>query len=67
MKKIIAMILLIVSTLLITSCGKTWTCDECGRTWNGKAYYGYFTTETFCEDCAKTYWMPLPYQNYVKK
>lgn len=67
MKKIVVFLLVLVMLMTLVACGKTWTCDECGKTWSGKAYYGYTTTETFCEDCARSYWMPLPYQNYVKK
>ena len=43
-----------------------WICDRCNVVFSGKAYYGINGTETMCEDCAKEYWMPLSYQNYVK-
>ena len=33
-------------------------CDECGKDFFGTAYYGFSGTETYCEDCAKDYWMP---------
>ena len=66
MKKIIIALVLIFA-LSLTACGKNWVCDECGKSFSGKAYYGFNTTETFCEDCARQYWMPLNYQNYVKK
>lgn len=67
MKKIVAILLILVMSLLLISCGKTWTCDECGKTWTGKAYYGYDPEMTLCEDCAREHWIPLPYQNYVKR
>lgn len=64
---IITMLLVLVSLLaLLSGCGQAWTCDECGKEFFGTAYYGFSGTETYCEDCAKDYWMPLPYQNYKK-
>ena len=64
---IIAMLLVPVSLLaLLSGCGQAWTCDECGKDFFGTAYYGFSGTETYCEDCAKDYWMHLPYQNYKK-
>ena len=68
MKKQICLIL--VSTLLmilLTACGKEWTCDNCGKEFRGTAYYGYSSTETMCEDCARTYWAPFSYKNFAKK
>lgn len=67
MRKAYYVILFIVllSTIL-TACGKNWTCDQCGKDFRGTAYYDYTETMTLCEDCARTYWMPLPYQNYKK-
>lgn len=67
MKRVLLLFLMVVMILSITACGNRWTCDRCGKTFSGKAYYGMDTTETFCEDCARSYWMPLPYQNYQKK
>lgn len=52
--------------LILAACGQSWTCDECGKSWTGTAYYDYSGDGTLCEDCARTYWMPLPYQNYKK-
>lgn len=57
---------LILAIVMLTACGKNWTCDQCGKDFHGTAYYDYTETMTFCEDCARSYWMPLPYQNYKK-
>lgn len=67
MKKLVLLALALILALSIAACAKSWVCDECGKSFTGKAYYGYYTTETFCEDCARKYWMPLDYRNYVKK
>lgn len=70
---IFAFILFLLMLLYVLMGGKnfimsTWgnTCDECGKHFWGSGYYDYTETMTFCEDCARTYWMPLPYQNYKK-
>lgn len=71
MKRTIIKIIVIASVLLLTlcvltACGKKWTCDTCGKNFSGVAYYGWYYEDTMCEDCARDYWMPLPYQNYTK-
>ena len=68
MKRVLALTLMVVMLctclLSIMACGKRGTCTECGKTWTGKAYYGFFGDETFCSDCARAYWTPLPYEQY---
>lgn len=61
-------ILLVCAALLalLSGCGEKWVCDKCDKEFSGDAYYGMMGTETFCEDCARKYWMPIPYQNYKK-
>lgn len=66
MRRFFAWMLVLALALSLAACGEKWTCDDCGKEFSGTAYYGYQTTETFCEDCARAYWMPLPYQNYKK-
>lgn len=67
MKKFFCFSLVLIFTMIIlAACGKDWTCDECGKSFHGDAYYDYTERMTLCEDCARTYWMPLPYQNYKK-
>ena len=67
MKKIFCFgLVLILAMVMLAACGKDWTCDECGKNFHGDAYYDYTETMTLCKDCARTYWMPLPYQNYKK-
>ena len=54
--------------LCLTACGKKYTCYQCG-TETGKAYYDYNANKdsVLCEDCARSYWMPLDYSNYKVK
>ncbi len=56
----------VVLAALLSGCGKTWVCDRCDKEFTGDAYYGFTGTETYCEDCARKFWSPFPYRNYVK-
>lgn len=60
----VALILLVVVPLFV-GCAKEWTCDWCGKTWRGDAYYADYN-DTLCAECADKYWNPLPYRNYKK-
>lgn len=51
---------------VLAGCAKQWTCDRCGKTWRGDAYYGSEYSDTLCPDCAGEYWFPLPINNYKK-
>ena len=69
MKRVLA--LLISSICIVFSaagCGASYTCYKCDTTTN-KAYYDIDAKEEWvmCEDCARKYWMPLPYENYRVK
>lgn len=64
LKFLIPLALLLIG--LLAACGKSWTCDQCGKDFQGTAYYDYSGDGTLCEDCARSYWMPLPYKNYKK-
>lgn len=67
MKQVRLFLACAVLAAVLAGCGQTaWVCDKCGEEFSGKAYYGMGGTETFCADCARKYWMPLPYQNYAK-
>ncbi len=64
------LVLLIIAVMMcfFVACGnQKWICDECGTVFKGKAYYGWSTDETLCEDCARDYWLPFDYRNYEKK
>ena len=63
-----AISLLIISGVacVFAGCAKQWTCDRCGKTWRGDAYYGSEYSDTLCPDCAGEYWFPLPINNYKK-
>lgn len=54
MKKLLCAI---IAILLLTGCGKTITCGECGETKKGKTYtitfLGTSTEEDICDDCIK--------------
>lgn len=56
----------VVVVVIVSTNGKEWTCDWCGKEWNGEAYYGDDLTDTLCKECAEDYWNPLPIENYVK-
>ena len=67
MKKWIVWLLLVSVFATLAGCSfKNWTCDVCGKSFTGKAYYGWSYDDTMCEDCARKYWMPLNYKNYLK-
>lgn len=51
---------------VFAGCAKQWTCDRCGKTWRGDAYYGSEYSDTLCPDCAGEYWFLLPINNYKK-
>ena len=66
MKKIIAVVLMVLMMFSFTACGKKWTCDWCDTTFSGDAYYGSNQSDTLCADCATKYWSPFPIKNYKK-
>ena len=53
-----------VLMLLLSACGKIYTCSECGKRVT-EAYYDPFDLDSyFCKDCAKEYFAPFPYTSY---
>ncbi len=66
MVAIISAIVLVAGIAIILLSGKQWTCDRCGKTWIGDAYYAGSYSDTLCDECAAEYWSPLPYKNYKK-
>lgn len=64
--------MLVLCFVVVSMCmacgGKKYTCYECD-TVTKKAYYDMTADEEWvlCEDCAREYWMPLPYENYKVK
>ena len=68
MKKLVVILIGAVLLLALSSCGKEYTCNECGKK-TSKAYYDLSAIEeqVMCEDCARQYWMPLDYRNYRVK
>ena len=52
----------------LCGCGKSYTCYDCDKT-TTKAYYNMDAKidKVMCEECAREYWMPMPYQNYRVK
>lgn len=69
---LISWIVLIISAVILMvgliGCGKTYVCYECEES-TTKAYYDLDAKveKVLCEECARDYWMPLPYQNYRVK
>ncbi len=63
-------ILLILGMILcaLCACGQTYECCDCGKN-TSKSYYTFEASkeQVMCEECAREYWMPLPYQNYRVK
>lgn len=54
--------------VIVSMNGKEWTCDWCGKEWNGEAYYyGENLNSTLCEECAIQYYNPLPIEDYKKE
>ena len=67
-KKVLACICLITLVLLLlTACGKQYTCSYCEKTFRGKAYDGFLADLTLCEDCAREYWAPFSYEGHIKQ
>ena len=67
MKKLFALLMIAATCILLfADCAKQWTCDWCGKTWFGDAYYGSDHSDTLCAECASQYWSPFPYRNYKK-
>lgn len=64
MKQFVVLLSALLLLLSLAACGRSWTCDQCGKQFSGDAYYDMTQEFTLCEDCARTYWMPFPYQNY---
>lgn len=62
----IALLMITCIACMFAGCAKQWTCDRCGKTWRGDAYYGSEYSDTLCADCASDYWFPLPINNYKK-
>lgn len=54
---IIAVIL--IFALLLTACGSSHTCTDCGRGFRGNAYQGIFSSTLMCRPCALDYWHPM--------
>ena len=68
-KKVTAIILMVAFLMSMAGCGVgLYTCYKCNST-TTKAYYDTSadSKSVLCEDCARKYWMPFPYQNYRVK
>lgn len=68
-KKVTAIILIMTLAMSFAGCGiGIYTCKKCEET-TMKAYYDMEMSkdEVLCEDCARKYWMPFPYENYRVK
>lgn len=66
-RKITVFILLVATVLSFAGCG-IYTCVKCDAT-TTKAYYDMSADKdrVMCEDCARKYWTPFPYENYRVK
>lgn len=60
---IVSIVLIAINSGLVGGT-RMWTCDTCGKTWRGVAYYGLNGDEVLCDKCAQLYWSPLPFKDY---
>ena len=58
---------LIALTVVLTGCGKTYTCTQCGKTVKVAYYDPYNANTYYCGDCAPGYFAPFPYTAYRVK
>ncbi len=66
MKKLLVLVMALCFALMLTACGKKFTCKVCGEK-TKDAYYEMFAEtdeDVMCEDCAIKYWMPLDIEKY---
>lgn len=65
-KRVLVMVLILILATLFVGCG--YTCSRCDKA-TMKAYYTSSgdKSRVMCEDCARKYWMPFPYENYRVK
>lgn len=69
MKKTVAFVLVLIAIMAaFSACGKTYTCVRCEEQ-TSKAYYDLSASKqsVMCEDCARSYWMPMDYKRYRVK
>ena len=59
-------VIIALLAVIMTGCGKSWVCDNCGTQFSGTAYCGHKLDSTLCKECAWKYWEPLPIENYKK-
>ncbi|MDE5591141.1 MAG: hypothetical protein K2J60_18705 [Acetatifactor sp.] len=55
-KKIIALLLTVTTVISLAACGKSFTCDICGKEKTGKQFKMTILGEEviYCSDCAET-------------
>lgn len=67
MKRIGIAVLCTLALAGMTACGKSYVCEACEEQFSGDAFYGMSGRDVMCEDCARSYWMPLDYTNFQWK
>ena len=62
---ILKLIMILIISAVLVACGKTYTCSRCDKK-TKDAYYKMSMKEesVLCEDCARKYWAPFPYDTY---
>jgi len=66
MEKLLLTICLLCTGVILNGCSSH-TCDRCGKTFTGTAYYiSKEPDSTICAECAQEYYDPFPYGNYKK-
>lgn len=49
-----------IIAIMLTGCGKKYTCGECEKEFRGTAYTNMEGKRIFCDKCATQYWNPFP-------
>lgn len=62
MKRLVKIIVAVTLLICMAGCGTKYECSRCGAS-TREAYYN-MSGNYMCADCARDYWMPLPYKNY---
>lgn len=66
MKRMMLTICVLFTGFILSGCSSH-TCDRCGKTFTGSAYYiSNEPDSTICAECAETYYAPFPYENFKK-
>lgn len=66
MRKFLMLFMVVCIIFMFGGCGQKFICRRCDKKVS-KAYYDFDGKISFCKDCARDYWAPLDYEDYVVK